>query len=191
MKIERVVVFGHRPGAGRNAFGLRRKTHTHSYIHGGYAKGFSALGYDTYWLDENSQDLESFPTKGTLFFTEDQVDANIPLAADSFYITHSSSKSKYEDLGAPRLNLCNFVADLRSGVSFNYPGQRVEKIDEVTYFDSNSKALYQPWATNLLPSEIDPADVVPFTGVTKPINYVGTIGHDNIKTLFRSLRSGG
>jgi hypothetical protein len=188
MDIERVVVFGHKPATGRNAMGMRRKTHTHSYIHSGYFKGFSALGYETYWLDENSKALANFPTQGTLFFTEDQVDANIPLSADAYYITHSSSKSKYEEAGASRLNLCNFVADLRQGVSFNYPGQTVEKIDDVTYLDPISKALYQPWATNLLPNEIDTTDVVPFDRSRRGINYVGTIGHDNIEPRFRRFK---
>jgi hypothetical protein len=188
LDIERVVVFGHKPATGRNALGLRRRTHTHSYIHGGYFKGFSALGYETYWLDENSKELESLPMKGTLFFTEDQVDEKIPLAANAFYVTHSSSKNKYEEAGASRLNLCNFVADLREGVSFNYPGQRVEKIDDITFVDTFSKALYQPWATNLLPSEIDINDVVPFDHSRRIINYVGTIGHDNIEPRFRQFK---
>lgn len=188
MDIERVVIFGHRPAVGRFPLGLRRRTHTHSYIHGGYFKAFSALGFETYWLDENSKDLASLPTKGTLFFTEDQVDSGIPLAADGYYVTHSSSKSKYEEIGAPRLNLCNFVSDLRQGLSFNYPGQVVEKIDQVTYIDAASRALYQPWATDLLPSEIDAADLVPFTGANREINYVGTIGHDNIQIRFDAFR---
>lgn len=188
MDIERVVIFGHRPGVGRNLLGFGRRTHTHSYIHGGYFRAFSALGFETYWLDENSKNLASLPTKRTLFFTEDQVDRSIPLAANGYYVTHSSSKSKYEEIGAVRLNLCNFVSDLRQGISFNYPGQFVEKIDDVTYVDAASRALYQPWATDLLPSEIDAADVIPFSGSIREINYVGTIGHDHIQTRFDAFR---
>ncbi len=180
MKIERVVIFGHRPTEGRGIFGLGNRTHTHSYIHSGYVRAFEYLGYDTYWLDSKSPDLVNFPTKGTLFFTEDQVDGDIPLSKESAYVTHSSSKSKYEDHGVRRLNLCNYVADLQTGQSYNYPANQVERIDNVTFFDSKANALYQPWAASLLPYEIVPSDAVKFDPSRKLINYVGTIGHDNI-----------
>ena len=180
MKIERVVVFGHKPAQGRDFLGRKKRTHTHSYIHAGYFRAFSYLGYETYWLDGSTESLKDFPTAGTLFFTEDQADELIPLSADSLYVTHSSSKTKYEEFGAKRLNLCNFVSDLEAGISYNYPGQTVQKLDSVTYFDAVSNALYQPWATDLLPSEITDDLVQKFDPSRRKINYVGTIGHDNI-----------
>jgi hypothetical protein len=189
LKIERVVVFGHKPVSGRNSLGFRNKTHTHSYIHGGYVRGFEALGFETFWLDETSPGLEHLPTKGTLFFTEDQADDLIPLSKDAVYVTHSSSKNKYEEVGAKRLNLCNFVADLRNGISYNFPDNKVVSLDSTTFIDETAKALYQPWASNLLPHEISPDDAVPFDQTRKEINYVGTIGHDNIKSRFKKFKA--
>jgi hypothetical protein len=189
LDIKRVVIFGHKPAEGRNALGMKKKPHTHSYIHGGYFRGFQALGYETHWLDANSPEISEFPTTGTLFFTEDQADERIPLSKDAFYITHSSSKTKYEEVGAARLNLCNYVSDLVTGESFNYPGERVERIDEVSFVDARSKALYQPWATNLLPSEIDSSDLISFDASRSTVNYVGTIGHDNIKPRYKQFAS--
>jgi hypothetical protein len=189
MKIERVVVFGHKPGTYRGAGGgVLRTTHTHSYIHGGYKRAFEYLGYETHWLDHKSKDLNNFPTKGTLFFTEDQVDQKIPISDKSGYVTHHSSKQIYSELSLKRLNLCNYVADLNTNESFNYPGNTVEKIDATTFIDVKSKALYQPWATNLLPYEIDPEFVVSRARHPKKINYVGTIGHDNILPFMKEFR---
>lgn len=185
--IKRVVLFGHKPESIGGFLGFSARPHTHSYIHSGYLRAFRHLGYETFWLDDRSQDLGSFPTEGTLFFTEDQVDQNIPLSSKASYITHSSSKSKYEDVGAKRLNLCNYVDDLNHGVSYNYPENQVEKINEVTFFDLQAKALYQPWATDLLPDEIQPDQVVAFDPARTTINYVGTIKHDNIAPRFKDF----
>jgi len=42
-------------------------------------------------------------------FTEDQVDANLPVFQTAAYVTHHSTKTKYYEHGIRRLNLCNFV----------------------------------------------------------------------------------
>jgi hypothetical protein len=103
-------------------------------------------------------------------------------------VTHSSKSEAYEAMGLRRLQLFNYVADLRTGISFAFPESKVEKIDEVTYLDATSRALYQPWATNLLPREIDTAKVSLFDARRGEINYVGTIGHDNIKSRIRNIQ---
>jgi hypothetical protein len=80
------------------------------------------------------------------------------------------------------------VADLHDLKSFNFPGKSVQQINSVTFVDVSSKALYQPWATNLLPREIFPDQALPSNRRTDRINYVGTIKHDNITPIMREFR---
>jgi hypothetical protein len=188
VKIERVVIFGHKPVVRTNPFTIPRKTHTHSYIHAGYKRAFEYLGFETLWLDSNSKNLENIPLRGTLFFTEGQVDENIPISLESGYITHNSNRDFYQESNLKRLHLCNYVADLQERKSFNFPGGSVQKIDSVTFVDVSSKALYQPWATNLLPNEILPEGVLPSNNESKIINYVGTVAHDNIMPIMKEFR---
>jgi hypothetical protein len=81
------------------------------------------------------------------------------------------------------------VVDNENGDSFNYPGHRVQKIKEVTFADDENRALYQPWATDLLPFEVRANTPVSFDSQIQHINYVGTIGHDNIKHKFKVVLS--
>ena len=187
LELKRVVVFGHLPNT-QWSWRAGRYSHTHSYIHAGYFRAFTALGYETYWLDGKSAQLANLPLDGTLFFTEGQVEAKIPLSSKAGYITHSSSSKSYEAFDLRRLHLFNYVADLRNGDSFGFPGSKVEKINDVTYVDAKSKALYQPWATNLLPDEIDTNRVSLFDPRNRDINYVGTIGHDNISGRISKIK---
>ena len=187
MEVKRVVVFGHLPNT-QWSWRAGFYSHTHSYIHQGYFRAFNELGYEAHWLDGKSRQLEHLPIKGTLFFTEGQAEKNLPLSLQAGYVTHSSKSDAYDEMGLRRLQLFNYVADLKSGTSFAFPESKVEKIDEVTYFDASSRALYQPWATNLLPKEIDTTKASLFDAKRSEINYVGTIGHDNIKSRIRNIQ---
>lgn len=181
--LKRVIVWGHKPvrtlGFGR----VKRKSHTHSHIHLGYFKAFSFLGFETYWIDSPKNLPKSF-LKGSLFFTEGQVDEELPVNPGSLYVTHHCTPEKYDSLGDRWLKLHNFVMDLRNGGSYNYPGANVQEIDDVTYFDEVNNALYQPWATDLLPG----SKVTAVAPSRTLINYVGTINHDGIEGRFAKFR---
>ena len=181
--LKRVVIWGHKPvktlGFGR----FKRSSHTHSHIHLGYFKAFSALGFETYWID-SLKDLPKPFLEQSLFFTEGQVDEDLPVNMASFYVTHHSDSEKYHSLGERWLKLHNFVMDLRDGRSYNYPGSKVQEVDDVTYFDQDNNALYQPWATDLLPG----SEVNPMLPSVKIVNYVGTINHDGISGRFTKFR---
>ena len=62
-------------------------THTHSYIHYGWHKGFKHLGYDTYWFDDNNFPKD-FNYNNSLFITEGYADNNIPILKTSIYFVH-------------------------------------------------------------------------------------------------------
>ena len=70
-------------------WGFPLHTHTHSYIHGGWYKGFKSLGYDTYWFhDGNHPSIETFDYNNALFITEGYADGKIPIISSSIYFVH-------------------------------------------------------------------------------------------------------
>jgi len=176
----KVVLWGHKPVGGRNKWGWKLRPHTHSYIHYGYFKAFSNLGYETFWFD-NNDDVSAFNFSNCLFLTEGQVDQGIPLIQESVYVLHHCDNEKYITNKCKILNLCNYVADCEKGISFNYEGKSVERVGNLQFYDNSSKAFYQPWASDLLPQEIDITNVSAFDANRRNVNYVGTIRHDNIK----------
>jgi hypothetical protein len=137
LPFKQVVVWGH-----------KLHSHTHSYIHYGFVKAFKYLGYPTYWLD-NKDDISTMDFSETLFVTEGQVDQKIPIKNDCFYILHNCKLERYKDLfESGRVIIMQvYTHDVLT--------RNVKKIDECMYSDIENKTLYMPWATDLLPYEID------------------------------------
>jgi|GEM_PF-2538030 len=188
-KFQRVIIYGHKPKEHRKFNIVQSKRHTHSYIHEGFFKAFRYLGYDTYWFDDRDN-LSGENLRNSLFFTEDQGQKKIPLIPSSTYILHHTDNEKYRSVNAKILNLCNYVFPLENGISFNYPGSKVEKISDMTFYDAENQALYQPWATNLLPFEIKEYDVKEFDYKQKMINYVGSTKYEDLPVRFKNFKSG-
>lgn len=131
MVVTNVVVWGH-----------KLYSHTHSYIHGAFVKGFRHLGYPTRWMD--SSDDCSTISENTLFVTEGQVDGGIPIRADCYYVLHNCAPDKYVKVPSTRKMMIQvFTHACRSG----------KPLGNGCYEDGD--VLHMPWATDLLPSEID------------------------------------
>lgn len=174
----KVIIWGH-----------KLHSHTHSYIHNAYYEAFKYMGYDTYWFDKYDN-ISGFNFENSIFLTEDQAQDGIPLNKSSKYILHHSKLDKYIDNGCDYINLCNYVGPCKDGISFNYSNDEVEYgLEELTYYsfwDEDNKAIYQPWATSVLPNQI-PNEPEPFNN-NNEIYYVGSITPNNIKYIneFRS-----
>lgn len=163
-------------------WGYPKNSHTHSYIHEAYYKAFQRLGYTTYWLNNNS-DTSNFDFSETLFLTSGDVEsAGIPIRKDCWYITHNCPWEKFKEVRSRLVNtqvLTKNVPLLKT----------VEKINEYTYIEDIT--VYQPWATNLLPEEIDATAVI--KPESKEINYVGTVadmGYSNVGNCLRRFSEG-
>lgn len=152
---------------------------SHSYIHGAYFKAFKHLGYETLWTNNIS---EVGDTDDCLFFTEDHHKNGLPLNKNSYYVLHHIENKMFLDIGCKIINLCNYVKiPLENNKNWNYPEstEALEKIKNYVYYDRSKRALYQPWATNLLPHEIkeEPKE---FIESKKEINFVGSVWSENI-----------
>lgn len=122
--------------------------HTNSYIYAGFHKAFKHMGFDAYWLNERSN-VSGFDFSNSLFITEGQHDGNIPMRDDCKYVLHNCSSTKYESIKPENklaLQTYTYDADRRWGA---------KKIKDGSYFLDGGRCLFQPWATDLLPHEID------------------------------------
>jgi len=150
-------------------WGHKLHSHTHSYIHNSYFKAFKALGYEVFWFD-CTDDVSGFDFSNCIFFTEDQVKQGMPLRNDCKYVSHHIQPSFFSGIDSV-LNLGNYIVDV----------EKYEKIKDQTYFDSKTKTLYQCWATDLLPDEIDENDFCQFDSSKKHINYVGSLYDEGLE----------
>lgn len=115
-------------------------SHTHSYIHNGFFRAAQHLGLVTVWLDNVEGGGANLPPN-TLFITEAQVDSFIPLRDDCFYALHNCG-SKYQGLKVVSIQC--LLLNTQGDVFLDKP-----------WLVRDKAALFMPWATDLLPHEID------------------------------------
>ena len=183
MKANKVVIYGH-----------KLHTHTHSYIHLGFKKAFEYLGYDVIWID-NNDDISNIDFSNCIFLTEHQVDSKIPIRDDCKYILHNCfveplklylnnrntwAHQKYSSL-INRGNIINIQVYKKDFC------KNKKKMDDYIYYDTNIQTLYFPWATDILPHEINIISKNLPTIMKKKkkrINFIGTI--DKHWKIFRN-----
>jgi hypothetical protein len=124
---------------------------------------------------------KAFDFSNSLFLTEGQVDKNIPIRKDCHYILHNCYDKKYDAVrdtaitlqtysnktptieGIEKVN--NYIYIDRSGVYETVKNPEYESIPRTT--------LYMPWATNLLPHQIN---IRPWQDKKNISHWIGTIG---------------
>lgn len=151
-------------------WGWKTTENTYHYIHAAYMKAFKYLGAKVYWLDDQS-DLSGLDFKNTLFFTEGQVDKNIPIREDCLYLLHNCYDDKYKPL--KEKGIC-FINQTFTDDVLKY---KITKSEDGVYPDYEGKCIYFFWPTDLLPHEIEankPSRV--FNKESKIVNWVGTVG---------------
>ena len=164
---KKIVIWGH-----------TLHSHTHSYIHYAYQKAFQNMGYDVLWLDDKpGQELPP----GSFVITEGQVDRHLPINKNCSYLLHNCDVSKYDEKDVDYKILQVYSHDVLS--------RPVEKLAECEYYQHDSRTLYQPWATDLLPHEIDTMTLID-TDVTlsTQCHWVGSVmpgEHGNINEIQR------
>jgi len=135
------------------AYGFKLYSHTHSYIHHGFIRGFKALGWETLWIDDSDcYDNAAFPT-GTVFLCSggDNV-ANIPWNKDFYYIFHNHFPEEMKTI--PENHILRLQVDTRKD---KRTGMR---LSDASIYDPKDNMLYTLWATDLLPEEMDIEDAL-------------------------------
>ena len=159
--VKKVILWGH-----------KLHSHTHSYIHWGFKRAFEHLGYETHWLDAHDN-ITHFDFANSLFITEGQVDQNIPVRDDCYYVIHNCKPDKYQHL------LANGHAVILQVYTHDCLDRKEPALSFCFHYDISQPIIYMPWATDLLPHEIDTIKAKIGTRKAKrPVaTFVGSISH--------------
>ena len=166
MKLTKVIIWGH-----------KLHDHTHSYIHYGWYKAFKYLGYETYWLNDDV-DLSTLSIDFTncFFIVHGLRVFNLPIDQSNYYLFHNThlKRKKYENtiyympqkhklyqnnqfLVNPKIGLLkrNCIANQVYTKDCINRDMKKEDLMYHYYLEPPHYMLYFPWATDLLPHEID------------------------------------
>lgn len=179
MNLSKIIIWGH-----------ELHNHTHSYIHNAFYITFKHLNYDVYWFNEDGKnnyprENEIIDFNNSLYIAHGLESKNLPLNETSHYICHNFNFININGYlipenhflrgkvnGIPHKNvtcLQVYTKDLLNN-------ENVEKYESSNYyyhFKDNS-CIYMPWATDLLPYEID--DNIQRVGSLKIKNISNFIG---------------
>tara|TARA_A100000164_G_C21941839_1_gene791228 strand:- start:3645 stop:4688 length:1044 start_codon:yes stop_codon:yes gene_type:complete len=162
-----------------------RTPHTNTYFFEGFYKAAKFLNLNAYWID-NQEDLENVVDDKTIVLCEGSYFPDLNKKLNCKYVLHSIPSNwteRYSELSARKQCL---HLDL-----FKNKALKHSKIDELTYFDEKEFTLYQPWAGNLMPSEIVDIDYLKNIDY-KYSYYIGLLygdGSHKAKALNHSLSS--
>lgn len=152
--MNKVIIWGHYP----------LHSSTHGYIHDTYYKAFKYLGYEVGWMPDKQ--IDELNITNVIFFVEDSQKSYLPLKKDCKYITHHIDTNYFVENGISQENILKLGNCIQETEKF-------EKIEDLCYWDKNTRTLYQTWGTDLLPHEINLDDQVKFDWDKPNINYVG------------------
>jgi hypothetical protein len=165
---KKIVVWGERL--------INGSSHTHAYVHAAFFRAYQSLGSEVLWLSD-SDDTSGIDFSQTLFITEGMGNRLMPIRKDCWYVLHHVDFSRFKDVGYRCLNLKAYStrnASLSSGLEKITDWERV-----ASSYDENgfiSKLLVMPWATHLLPTEIELLPSCVTNGRrTKSVYWVGSI----------------
>jgi len=180
-------------------WGFPLHTHTHSYIHYGWVKAFTALGYETHWFSDNNFPVD-FDYNNCLFITEGYADNNIPIMETSTYFVHIARNPEVYIGNVKRFVEIRYLVDSIKDCNYNYvlDKSKCTKISDCTYYEKLSnnggiakhhdnpipmeyECIYTCWATDLLPEEIK-EEYISYPKENK-IYWFGSANHENTREI--------
>tara|TARA_R100000808_G_scaffold24269_1_gene55474 strand:+ start:5781 stop:6725 length:945 start_codon:yes stop_codon:yes gene_type:complete len=139
-------------------WGLTLYKDTFSYVHYGFQRAFEHLGYETLWLTQDD-DISGIDFSNSLFFTCGICEEGIPLNDSSYYVLHNCHMENYKNIPPENiLTLQIYTADnviIESNPTPFCRGPHNSQPLPTEFGFYGERFLYQPWATDLLPYEID------------------------------------
>jgi hypothetical protein len=153
-------------------WGYPHHSHTHSYIHYGFYKAFSHLGYEVQWVDDVESNVD-VSLKDCIIISEVNCKRFLPIQKDSIYFIHNLkqdfSKTEYD-------NVHNFLVYHEN---YNWSDE-VKKIDDHFWYCEKTKTPVIMWGTDLLPYEIDQIKPSFYDESRQDVYFVGTVQGKNI-----------
>lgn len=159
---KKIIIWGH-------SF---EQPHTHSFIHYGFYKACSHLGYDVKWLDDSPENSE-VNLDNTIVISEQQVVKHLPYSKTAQYLIHNIK----EDIEpTDKENVHNFLVYHEEYKNW----KDVKQLEDFFWYDEKTKTPIMIWATDLLPDEIDKMSPVLFDETKADVNFVGSIQGENL-----------
>jgi hypothetical protein len=152
---------------------------THGYIHNSFKKTLDFLGYETYWIDHRD-DISSIDFSDAVFIVERSRSHGMPFLKNCKYIAMSFTDEDFEKNEIPKENIIHHRhhCDIIDPDTFEH--KNVEKIEELSYWNDENRILYQAWATDLLPFEIDHENPIKFNKNSKYLNYIAMLSEETL-----------
>lgn len=133
-------------------WGFRTHFHTHRYIHAAFYDNLKKLGASVVWVEDAARN-KTVVSAGDLVIAMNMAAQHVPYVTGAYYCLHNFDENEWTRQFLAQIDRTHSV---RLQVYKNSAEQSDQKWDEVTYFDSYSRTLYQPWGTNLLAEEFKP-----------------------------------
>jgi hypothetical protein len=132
-------------------WGLEHYRHTHSYIHYAFMRAAKHNGWDVEWVIDTPANAQRFrDCDNYLFLTVGVADRYIPMNPNAFYVLHNVNQERYTHIPTDRkLILQVYTVDVDSRPVLPLKDRRFE------FWQPDANTFYAPWATDLLPHEID------------------------------------
>lgn len=161
-------------------WGLRKKWHTHRFIHKAFYENAKKLGYKVIWVEDEKKNASLVKPGDLVIFSEAQgkmvpekmkfQDYNLPIVEGAYYCLHAVKEIFWKSIKPQYLlHLEKYQNDFD-----NLEGNEVWRT--AVYFNSISQTLYQPWGTDLLFEEFKK----PVFRKNKFVFWVGSVWNDNL-----------
>jgi len=136
-------------------WGLKKRYHTHRYIHQSFYETAKKLGWNVLWVEDESSnahliesgDLVISSRVSGKMIPEKKVfeDYALPIKDGVFYCLHNYGSVFIEKLQPKQYIILQvYTRPVEVGTI---------KLDSVRFLDKTKRTLYQPWGTDLLPEE--------------------------------------
>lgn len=161
-------------------WGLRKKWHTHRFIHKAFYENAKKLGYKVIWVEDEKGNAKYVEKGDLVIFSEVQgkmvpeksklEDYNLPIVEGVYYCLHNVKDIFSNNIDKKYLLKLNvYLRDAE-----NKEGN--EKWREGVIFNKLENSLYQPWGTDILDYEFKK----PVFRKNKFVFWIGSVWNNNL-----------
>lgn len=165
-------------------WGCPPNSHTHSYIHYGFAKAFSHMDYDVFWY-EDSPEYSDEDFNNALVISAQGHCNHLPINKSSKYFIHNIVDGFQKQNLYSGDNIYNLLV-YHENYNWN---DNVKKIDDYSWYDDETKTIVIMWGTDLVPEEIDEQSEILYDSNKDTVNYIGSLNPNDGAVLVNTVKS--
>jgi len=173
-------------------WGHQKVLHSHSFIHQAFTRAADRMGFNVGWFPDAPESVASLDPDGKyIFICEGQSVQHLPWLENSKYLLHNVNNhfvQQHDNWGK------SFQTYMRE--DFNNMHVRSTNATAHDHFQwtENGDCFFSPWATDLMPDEMDEGTVGADWGTSDYVAWVGTLNgtgteFGNTSTVMPFLRA--